>query len=100
MTYSRQNPSPRYIELVEMYKQMHLEGEKNLNLSPEQTFPGVSLIPQVKRIKGLIDSCGAANLLDYGSGKGMQYDGEVKIDSPSGKQTMAIQDYWDVDFIY
>jgi hypothetical protein len=98
MSYSRLNPGPRYLELVAQYRQMHAEGVQCLGLSPAQTFPGLSLPAQAGRIKRLIAATGAANILDYGSGKGMQYDLRgVKADD--GTEYESVQDYWEVDFI-
>jgi hypothetical protein len=96
--YSRENPSPRYRELTQLYRQMHAEGEQFLKIPPEQTFPGLSLPSQAGRIKRLVAATGAANILDYGSGKGMQYDLRG-IKTEDGKIYETIQDYWDVDFI-
>ncbi len=97
MPFSRANPSPRYRELIVLYRQMHLEGERFLNLPPEQVFPGGSLPPQAARIKRLIVATGAASILDYGSGKGKQYAGPVRLRDGAAYDTM--QDYWDVDYI-
>jgi hypothetical protein len=97
MPFNRTNPSPRYRELVELYRQMHLEGERFLNLPPEQVFPGASLPPQATRIKRLIAATGAASILDYGSGKGKQYATPVRLRDGGAYDTM--QDYWDVDYI-
>jgi hypothetical protein len=96
--YSRENPSPRYRELTQLYRQMHAEGEQFLKIPPEQTFPGLSLPSQAGRIKRLVSATGAANILDYGSGKGMQYDLRG-IKAEDGNVYDSIQDYWDVDFI-
>jgi hypothetical protein len=96
--YSRENPSPRYRELTQLYRQMHAEGEQFLKIPPEQTFPGLSLPSQAGRIKRLVAATGAANILDYGSGKGMQYDLRG-IKTEDGQVCDSIQDYWDVDFI-
>ena len=96
--YSRENPSPRYRELTQLYRQMHAEGEQFLKIPPEQTFPGLSLPSQAGRIKRLVAATGATNILDYGSGKGMQYDLRG-IKTEDGKVYETIQDYWDVDFI-
>ncbi len=98
MAFSRAAPSPRYQSLVELYRTMHFEGEKFLNIPPEQTFPGLSLPSQAGRIKRLIEATGAANILDYGSGKGQQYDLRG-IPGPDGERYDSIQDYWDVDYI-
>lgn len=99
MQFSRKNPSPRYVELTKLYGQMHVEGERFLGEPPERTFPGTSLPPQAPRIKRLIEATGAQNLLDYGAGKGMQYElRDVKIKDEGTWE--SIQDYWDVDFVH
>lgn len=71
--YSRQNPSPRYRELVALYTKMHLEGDARINAAPEKMFPGTALKPHVPRIRHLIQASGAKTLLDYGAGKGVLY---------------------------
>lgn len=96
MSYSRANPSPRYLELQNLYRTMHQEGEKFLGVPPEETFPGKSLTPQVHRIKALIRKTGALLILDYGSGKGKQYDPWLIKDGAGGKWP-SVMDYWDVD---
>jgi hypothetical protein len=73
MSFSRSSPSPRYIELQAMYRQMHQKGEEFLGVPAEKTFPGFSLDAQLSRIKALITRTGADTLLDYGCGKGHQY---------------------------
>jgi hypothetical protein len=97
--YSRDNPSPRYKELLELYRQMHEEGEKFMGIPPEKTFPGQSLPPQAPRIARLIDLTGAHTILDYGSGKGMQYK-LSPIQIPGIGIFSSIQDYWAVDSIH
>jgi hypothetical protein len=98
MTFSRANPSPRYVELQRLYWTMHAEGEKFLNIPAEETFPGMSLPPQAARVKRLVERTGAATILDYGSGKGRQYDlRNVTID---GRVFESIADYWDVDYVH
>lgn len=98
MNYSRAAPSPRYLELRDFYRIMHEKGETFLGMSPEATFPGESLLPQVKRIKRLIEQTKARTVLDYGSGKGKQYEPRL-IKDESGNQWPSIIDYWDVDEI-
>lgn len=97
--YSRAHPSPRYAELQKMYRTMHREGEKFLNIPAEKTFPGQSLPPQAGRIKRLIDATGAKALLDYGSGKGQQYQ-PMRIDLPDGSHHDSIQSFWGVTDIH
>jgi hypothetical protein len=97
MSYSRQNPSPRYRELIRLYSDMHREGEKFLGLPPERTFPGSSLFAQAARIKKLVDLTGALTILDYGSGKGKQYD-QLKIRTDADEEG-SVLDYWGIDHV-
>lgn len=98
LTYSRDNPSPRYRELVALYRRMHEEGERFLDLPAEKTFPGDSLFYQAARILDMIDLTGARTLLDYGSGKGLQYL-PSKFDFPGLRDFETVADYWAVDSI-
>jgi hypothetical protein len=95
MTYNRNNPSPRFRELLEQYRAMHRDGDVRRGTPAEQTFDGKSLPRQAQRIKKLIQRTGAKALLDYGSGKGKQYlpagimeNGVVRWNS--------MQEYWGV----
>lgn len=98
--YSRNHPSPRYQELSSLYRQMHEQGETFLDLRPEETFPGQSLPPQAARIKRLIDLTGARRILDYGSGKGLQYQArDITLPDVPGTWP-SVQDYWDVESIH
>lgn len=95
MEYSRNNPSPRYRELIAQYRTMHVEGECFLGIPPEQTFPGQSLLPQAPRIKRLVDATHSETILDYGSGKGKQYDiSPFKITGVG--EWPSIVEYWDI----
>jgi len=96
MRYSRENPSPRYTELQRLYRVMHQEGERFLGVPPEKTFPGSSLPAQAERIKRLIVQSGALTVLDYGSGKGKQYEPHAIRDTTGATWTDVI-DYWGVD---
>jgi hypothetical protein len=98
MAYDRQNPSPRYREMVALYSTLHQEGEQRLGLTAEETYPGVSLLPHLGRIKALIERTGARTLLDYGCGKGLQYE-LVGFDAPGLGRIDSVVDYWDVDEI-
>jgi hypothetical protein len=69
--FSRQNPSPRYVELLSVYRQMHRQ-------SPD-SYVGKSLVEHIPEIARLVDKTGAKSLMDYGSGKGLVYsDGSVR----------------------
>jgi hypothetical protein len=96
MKFDRGNPSARYRELIALYRRLHAEGEAHLGLRPEQTYPGVSLLPHVRRIKTLIEQTGARTVLDYGCGKAQQYD-VVDLDVPGIGRIGSIVDYWDLD---
>jgi hypothetical protein len=98
MPYSRLQPSPRYRALLDMYRDMHVHGDRASGTAPEKTFPGKSLAKQAMRIKRLIDETGAASILDYGSGKGLQYDPRpVKVKGVGSFD--GIIDYWGVDSV-
>lgn len=97
--YTRQNPSPRYRELVTMYRTMHTEGEKFLGIPPEETFLGQSLLPQRGRIKEIIMRHGAKSLLDYGAGKGMQYQ-PIQVIVEGVGEWPNIQAFWGIDELY
>lgn len=99
MTYTQSNPSPRYRELVAMYRDLHLNGEKSLGLAPEKTFDGLSLLPQAGRIAELCREFGAHTMLDYGSGKGKQYLIK-RIDDGTGRIFDGIVAYWGLESVH
>ena len=97
MTYTRQSPSPRYRYLSEQYRQLHSEGDPRIGVATHQMFSGHSLFNWVERIRSLIKSTQSTTLLDYGSGKGQQYD---PLDPPSRARlggADSVLDYWGVD---
>lgn len=95
MKYSRRNPSPRYYELQRLYRMMHEKGEDFLGIPAEQTFPGKSLLPQARHVKRLVQQTDARTILDYGSGKGKQYDARPFRDE-TGVWT-DIMEFWGID---
>jgi hypothetical protein len=95
VSYSRQQPSPRYVAMLEQYGSLHRDGEKFMGLDADNTYPGVSLLPHLRRIKRLVDLTGAVRLLDYGCGKGYQYDpGAIRPQDYDGCDNVL--DYWGV----
>jgi hypothetical protein len=96
--FCRNQPSPRYKELITQYVTMHREGEGFLKIPAALTFPGQNLLPHAAKIKDLIDSTGSLSLLDYGSGKGLQYEPAVKANSLFG-QGETVMDYWGIDCV-
>lgn len=96
--FSRETPSVDYTRMIGLYRKMHAEGERFLGIPAANTFPGQSLVPQAERIKRLIMITGTESILDYGSGKGRQY--ELRdFKSTDGKHWSGIQSYWGVGHI-
>lgn len=97
MPFTRQSPSAHYRELVAIYRDMHINGEQSKGVSAAQMFPGHSLPRHAGSLKKLITHFGATTVLDYGSGKGMQYavsPGAIKLGT---QQFDSIPAYWGVD---
>lgn len=96
MTYNRDNPSPRYRELVKMYGQLHAEGDPEKGIPAERMFDGRSLPPQALRIADIIRETGAKTILDYGAGKGQQYQPQP-IELPDGSSHASVAEWWGVE---
>jgi len=98
MTYSREAPSPRYLELQEQYRLMHLAEVSREHEPTGQYFPGWGLLPHIERIYNLIRATGSESLLDYGSGKGNQYS--EKVVNPGQGELITIPQYWGIGNIH
>ncbi len=96
--YSRSNPSPRYRELTALYAQAHVGGLPHQNIAAENLFNGVSIFPQLQKIKLLVTELGAKTLLDYGSGKGIQYRAR-NIKMPNGEIIPSVAEYLGIESI-
>jgi hypothetical protein len=101
--YTRDNPSPEYLQMVEMYSTLHDEGaesarKKDAKRSASQTFSGGSLMDNAPAIRELIGRTGARTLLDYGCGKGEAYR-EKDLVFPNGDRAPSLSDYWKLDNI-
>ena len=92
-SYSRQNPSARYLEMLHQYEQMHA--------SSPLMFAGLSLTPHIGKIKKMIQDTDSKTLLDYGSGKGVLYsqkiDPETKQFDP--ERGVDLKNYWGLEEI-
>ena len=97
-TFSRKAPSSRYNELVALYSKMHLEGETARNRPPEKVYPGDSLPIHALPIKVMIDATGTRTLLDYGAGKGLQYQWQ-NLTLSDGRTVPGLKSFWGVDSI-
>lgn len=93
--FSRANPSPRYRELLNLYRTMHQEGESFMNLPAEKTFPGYNILREAPKIKRLIQETGSENILDYGSGKGKQYHASP-FELNTTEQWPNVIEYWNI----
>jgi len=72
--FTSDNPSRRFRDMVDQYRELHDHGEAQLGLAAGNTFDGHSLAKHETEIARLIESSGAKTLLDYGCGKGLAYE--------------------------
>jgi hypothetical protein len=98
-TFSRTSPSPRYRALVALYKEMHEHGEQAAGRPAEKTYAGMSCRPQAPHVKAMVEQYGARTILDYGSGKGRQYE-PMEISDDDGRVFNDLQSYWGVESIH
>jgi hypothetical protein len=97
MTFTREDPSPRYRELLGMYQVVHDEGIADQAVSAEEAFSGGSLKRQMPIIRALIKATGSKTVLDYGSGKGSYY--RAKNFDLKGQRVSSVQEYWSVEHV-
>ena len=93
MRYDRNNPSPRYRELLSYYSEMHQFGDRANAIPAEEMFDGRSLKLHIDPIKGLIEQYKVSSLLDYGSGKALAYE-NVELRLPDGRNFRGVREYW------
>lgn len=62
MMYTRQHPSPRYAQYIQLCATMHADGH----------FSGIAVYRHQKALRGLVRKTGAKTLLDFGCGAGEQ----------------------------
>jgi hypothetical protein len=86
--FTKEQPSQRYLELLQLYQQMHVEGRPEHGASPEETFDGHSLEEHIGSVARLIGKTGARTILDFGAGKGMFY--QDSPDHPPGSRHKAL----------
>lgn len=98
MSYSRENPSPRFQTLMAQYRDMHAHGDRLNDIPPEKTFNGVSLVEHVTAVKSIIDRTGARTLLDYGCGKAEAYE-KLTVNLPNGAKIKGLKDAWGLERI-
>lgn len=96
MTFSRENPSPRFRELIGFYAQMHSAGDAAKDVAAAEMFDGRSLSVHVVTIRSLLKRFGARTLLDYGAGKAKHYESTV-FGLPDGSKVTGLRKLWRLD---
>ena len=103
--FTQQNPSPIYQELLSSYKSMHANGYTRqvngqaVTVKPEAAFPGDQLPKYLVPIKEMISATGAQTIMDYGCGKGQQYEMGPLQDQNGRFMAKNVQDFWGVSEI-
>lgn len=92
-------PSNRYHELVSMCRDLHEQGDLKSNKPASKTFTGYSLYEQLEPIQKLIRLTESKRVLDYGCGKGKQYDQPV-VEVQGSERKIPVVDYWGVDVVH
>lgn len=96
--YSRQNPSPRYLELIKMYEDMHVNGFKLVREDgteafekPENAFNNSEPLQLMNELRAHLVKHECKTLFDYGAGKGEKFRTE-KVRNFLGLNSMS---FWD-----
>lgn len=98
MSYTRDNPSPRYQTLMTQYRDMHTHGDRINDIPPEKTFNGISVVEHLTAVRGIIDRVGARTLLDYGCGKAEAYD-KLTVNMPNGAKVKGLKAAWGLESV-
>jgi len=85
--FNRDNPSKKYISLLEEYKVMHGHSDRMFN--------GRSLLKFVDIIKAYLEKNECQSVLDYGSGKGALYTEDFH--TITNEINKPLPEYWDLD---
>ena len=96
--YSRSNPSPRYLELIGYYREMHADEGGKEKAPGAEMFAGLMVHRHAESIRGIIDVLGSETIIDYGAGKGHQYR-LFRLSGPDGKNYPDIKSFWGVKSI-
>ena len=84
--------SKYYYEIIEKYKNLHINGSTKLPGS--KTFIGYSLVKWAPKIKEIINSSNSKTIIDYGCGKAFLYNNKITI---SNQTFINIQEYWGIE---
>ena len=94
--YTAKSPSPDFLKLIEIYKNIHLGGSlkrDNKKKLPEDTYNGRATFFFADFIQTIINKNNCKNMLDYGSGKGDFYFEERKFNN---KIFPPLKDFWNI----
>jgi hypothetical protein len=96
--YTRENPSPRFKLLGDLYRQVHETGLKE-GADAAQVFAGGSLREHIEIVRQLAQRTGAKTILDYGCGKGQLYR-ERDLRLPGGLTVASVKEHWGAEHIH
>jgi hypothetical protein len=103
--FNRANPTPHYSRLIQFYGELHREGglfetddaeTPAVKIPPGNMFEGGGLLDFAEEIRVMTLRHGARSVLDYGAGKGAQYD---KSRAMLGGKPVDIHEHWGVQEI-
>src|SRR5690606_20519517 len=101
--YGAECPSPHYASLLAMYASMHrfgYEKERGNTVRPGQAYVGATLRSYAGYIKRAIQEHGVETVLDYGAGKGANYEAHEPFRlRETGEVVENLKDYWGVSSI-
>ena len=87
--------STNYYEIIEKYKNFHINGTEKL--SGSATFLGYSLVKWVHKIRKIIHSTNSKTLIDYGCGKALLYNNKINFQNQTFNN---VQEYWGVKDVF
>ncbi len=97
--YTKENPSPNYQKLLDIYSDMHKNGKRKLSSNgtislsdPDDTFPGKQTLQHAGIIKKMCDFYNPRSMLDFGSGKSNHYN--TQINDKEGRTFENLKQYW------
>ena len=89
--YTKEQPSARYLALLDLYRGAHDDAPSAAEPDPAKTFTGISLAPHVRTVARLVQETGARSILDYGCGKAGLY--RDSPDHPPGSRFKVMDDW-------
>jgi len=94
---SKKIPSKEYLENIQYYKKMHLEGYDLINgkkRKPIDAYNGKSTLAFAQLIKKIVEKNNIKTMLDYGCGKGFFYNNSFSI---GGLKIKSLKKYCNIE---